>query len=164
MIISVHIPKTAGTSFRTGLEKVFGNRLLLDYNDKPLSGLISARWFRVKNRFRVQMQRHILLENFSVIHGHFLPSKYLFLGKEIKLGAFFRDPVDRLISQYCFELNHPHPDPTKAMLWIKDRSRNMTCLELEIKRDKDICTNCLRLISRLIVLIISASRKNMKPA
>ena len=50
-IISVHIPKTAGSSFLAGLQSVFGERLLLDYSDRPLDGTPSARWRRLRTRF-----------------------------------------------------------------------------------------------------------------
>ena len=49
-IVSVHIPKTAGWSFRTGLLSAFGERLLLDYSDRPLDGTPSARWRRLRAR------------------------------------------------------------------------------------------------------------------
>ena len=37
MLISVHIPKTGGTSFGAMLARHFGPRLLRDYDDRPLS-------------------------------------------------------------------------------------------------------------------------------
>ena len=36
LYISIHVPKTAGTSFRHYLESVFGEQLILDYRSKPL--------------------------------------------------------------------------------------------------------------------------------
>jgi hypothetical protein len=33
MIVSIHVPKTAGTSFRFRLEAAFGARLPCDYGD-----------------------------------------------------------------------------------------------------------------------------------
>ncbi len=36
MLISVHLPKTAGISFRFALESQFVNGLQLDYSDHPI--------------------------------------------------------------------------------------------------------------------------------
>lgn len=36
MIVSVHIPKAGGTSFRELLQKEYGSGLMLDCDDKPL--------------------------------------------------------------------------------------------------------------------------------
>lgn len=37
IIISVHIPKAGGTSFKRVLEQEYGNKVLFDYRDKPLN-------------------------------------------------------------------------------------------------------------------------------
>lgn len=36
LIISIHVPKTVGTSFQKGLEERFDRRLLIDKEDNPL--------------------------------------------------------------------------------------------------------------------------------
>ena len=76
VILSIHVPKTAGMSFGGILKAEYGNRLLLDYGDYQ-------NWVEPQRRpailRRVQeearLRRDELLENYQVIHGHFFPEK-----------------------------------------------------------------------------------------
>ena len=65
----------------------------------------------------------MLAANYDVIHGHFIASKYLPLGDRVALCAFFRGPVDRLISQYRYWSDNP--DPNNAM-WVKFNAGRLT--------------------------------------
>lgn len=87
IIISVHLPKTAGTSFLNALEQYFGDKLLLDYGarSKPPSCDLDT-----------------LIRNYEAIHGHFIASKYQPLGRRARFAIFFREPVARTISHYNF--------------------------------------------------------------
>ena len=123
MIISIHIPKTAGASFKAGLRYRFGKRLLLDYADRPLSGSAYHRCLRFWTRVKVPYEVAQLIANYDVIHGHFIASKYLPLKDHADFYAFFRDPVERLMSQYRYWL--ANPDPRNAM-WVKFNAENMT--------------------------------------
>ena len=109
MLISVHIPKTAGSSFRAGLKDRFGERLLLDYGDGPVSGSVPARWRRLRNAVRVRWQAESLLKEYDVVHGHFVASKYSFLETRVGLCAFFRDPVERIVSAYRYSSRNRRP-------------------------------------------------------
>ena len=109
MIVSVHIPKTAGTSFREGLEQEFGQRLLTDYGDFPLSDSIPNRWHRLCTRLEVRRRRDSLRKDYDVVHGHFIASKYSSLTHDAAFCAFFRDPVNRVLSQYRYILSDPNP-------------------------------------------------------
>lgn len=123
MIISVHIPKTAGSSFREGLERHLGERLLTDYEDRPLSDSISDRWRRLKTRIEVRYRAHDLTAKYAAVHGHFIATKYLPLGDRAALCAFFRDPVERLLSQHRYMTSTPDP---KNTMWVKFDARKMT--------------------------------------
>ena len=123
-IISVHIPKTAGSSFLAGLQSVFGARLLLDYSDRPLDGTPSARWRRLRTRlafYRGGVERFVA--TYDAVHGHFMASKYSSLGERGALCAFFRDPANRVISQASYWRRNP--DPENAM-WIEFDAKKMT--------------------------------------
>lgn len=57
MIISVHLPKTAGTSFIKTLKSVYGNNVLEDYADKRLNTALFKRRSiatlkRIRNRYK----------------------------------------------------------------------------------------------------------------
>jgi hypothetical protein len=102
MIISVHLPKTAGTSFARALEGHFGHRLLRDYGDLPLHRRPLARTLSAV----AHGLRHLGHVDLSVecIHGHFLPAKYrlVALRRPASFVTWLRDPVDRLASHYHF--------------------------------------------------------------
>ena len=105
MIVSVHMQKTAGSSFRKGLKSHFGKRLLLDYGeDMPLGPPIYSWPKRWRGRLAVRFQTDRLIASYDAVHGHFVSSKYLPLGDRAILCAFFRDPTDRIISQYRYSL------------------------------------------------------------
>jgi hypothetical protein len=98
MLISIHIPKTAGTAFSSLLQQHFGARLLLDYADRPLAAnfawrRLSSRWKRV-TAFDAGA--------YECIHGHFIADKYDFLGSATRHVAWLRDPVQRVASHYHY--------------------------------------------------------------
>lgn len=102
MIISLHLPKTAGTSFAADLKQHFTTKLLNDYADFPIN---TPRYERNK----AALQESLLnAENdfpgIECIHGHFLPIKYLLLAnkREVRFVTWMRNPVDRVLSHYFF--------------------------------------------------------------
>lgn len=102
MLISVHLPKTGGESFRESLRQHFGPAFLEDYRDFPINTPVIKRNVHAllesaKNRFRP-------FDENLCIHGHFLPLKYLFLSPRLNVRyiTWMRDPVERLASHYYF--------------------------------------------------------------
>lgn len=96
MLISVHIPKTGGSSFRTLLKSHFGDRLLLDYTDHPMSmPTVCRNMIAIKGMLKALR----LLDKFECVHGHFLPVKYRVSRRNIFI-IWFRDPIQRVISRY----------------------------------------------------------------
>lgn len=102
MLISVHLPKTAGSSFRAVLEQVFGRRLVLDYGDLPINTPKNLR--QVKALDDAGKLTALDLTNVDCIHGHFLPRKYLPLRNthEAIFATWLREPLSRAISHYNF--------------------------------------------------------------
>jgi len=102
MIVSVHLPKTAGTSFAATLERSFGSALLRDYADLPIN---TPQYER--NRFALQqclLNAEKDFQRIKCVHGHFLPVKYLLLSSrcEITFVTWLRSPVERVLSHYHF--------------------------------------------------------------
>lgn len=99
-VISVHVPKAAGNSFRDALTTTFGEAAVhLDYVDDPVDPCCQ---FRLDPEgCRRSARDKGFAPDVKVIHGHFHPSKYDHL-KDAKRITFLRPPVENLISIYYF--------------------------------------------------------------
>jgi hypothetical protein len=97
-LISIHFPKTGGSSFRTALVTAYGETAVLSLYDcdpaDPSNPLwIYPDWF-LRNRPRD-------LGEFKVVHGH-LPIKKFDLLPSAYRVVMLREPVENLISIYYF--------------------------------------------------------------
>lgn len=117
MIVSLHVPKAAGNSFRGLLQGAFGHRLMLDYGDWAGCRVPEAiercnfRTLRMRNRAKE------LLERYDAIHGHFIADKYLGLFPRADFAAFFRDPYQQALSHYCFLRRNPQRDHPETKMF-----------------------------------------------
>jgi hypothetical protein len=97
-LISIHIPKTAGTTFKYILQKWYGKKLHLHYADEnQLPKQVSLTNFFGKEK-----------RNFC-IHGHFNRKRLFGIEHyypEVKqYVCFLRDPLDLQISTYKYKIN-----------------------------------------------------------
>ena len=95
LLASVHVPRAAGTTFRTWLFREWGARLVLDYGDQPLSSDYEQRAREARGATGV-----FLPDSARAVHGHFLASKYRAASPD--LAIWVRDPVERTASHYHF--------------------------------------------------------------
>jgi len=112
MIVSIHIPKTAGKSFRLRLEASFGPRLLADYGDWIGPDTAEARAQRAAQAARMHARRDEILRDYDIVYGQFIADKYAGQFPTVEFTAFFREPCQRAVSHYEFLLRHPeleHP-------------------------------------------------------
>lgn len=102
MLISLHLPKTAGISFGRSLKDYFGDSLLTDYGDLPINTPVIKRKLKALQNCAINSAKSF--HNIQCIHGHFLPLKYLSIGvrKDVYFVTWLREPVERLISHYYF--------------------------------------------------------------
>ncbi|MCB9301749.1 MAG: sulfotransferase family 2 domain-containing protein [Lewinellaceae bacterium] len=96
-LISIHIPKTAGTSFRNTLRGVYGEQSVIRLD----IGL-------VRQEVRVEEELYGLPyfpKQTRVIHGHFsypLLQQNFQVPENIPIITWLRDPVERVISNYFY--------------------------------------------------------------
>lgn len=115
MIISLHMPKTAGTSLAKVLQTRFGPRLLLDYGDWPINTPVVTR--HQKALSDAIRNKTADFSGHDCIHGHFLPTKYLPLqasGRAIFV-TWLRDPLERMVSHYNGWLRNLNPAPAAVL-------------------------------------------------
>jgi hypothetical protein len=92
VILSIHIPKCGGTSFRHVLRKIYGDGLWLNY------GTIFSR---------PQAHPSLLPAGTNCIHGHFLGNAFDELVPQPELVTWLRHPVERVVSNYFHFLRSP---------------------------------------------------------
>ena len=94
-LVSIHIPKTAGTSFRNVLKSAYGRKRVVRFDIRR------KKIEMEKKRFKGSK----LPSNVRVIHGHF---RYKDLIELVEIDAsipvitWMRNPVDRVISNYFY--------------------------------------------------------------
>lgn len=94
-LISIHIPKTAGTSFIHSLKKQYGYKKVarLDSNDNRT--IIN----------KIPLDKAYVYKNTAVIHGHFtidLLHDQFDIPTNMPIITWLRDPVERVISNYFY--------------------------------------------------------------
>jgi hypothetical protein len=124
VVISVHFPKSAGTSLVRSAQAALGEaRVLLDYGDNPANP---------GSRYRVdpvgfERARPRSTGDYAFIHGHFHPEKYALIEPCARmLVTILREPVDNLLSIYRFWRQAPAGD-TLHDYFLK---QNLSPLEL----------------------------------
>lgn len=119
LLISVHIAKTGGCSFGTYLMSQFGDQMYFIYQclrcelflydtdrarlQKSQQADCSGHGASVEEIARAVKDNHI-----QCIHGHFPPQMFSPYFDHPSLVVWFRNPVDRAVSEYEFLLRHPN--------------------------------------------------------
>ncbi|MGB0371060.1 MAG: hypothetical protein ACPGN3_06880 [Opitutales bacterium] len=103
MILSLHFPRCAGTSFRLYLESVFGDALFLNYGafNSPTSS------------------EDVIPPGTRCIHGHFRGHVFDAVYPNARKITWIRHPVERTLSNYFFfkngpEVVHPFAKPVRS--------------------------------------------------
>ncbi len=100
-MIFIHIPKTAGTSFRLGASNYFGPKHeLKDYGEdvKATSPLVKQYIYEL-NDYET-FRKEVDTQNIKFVTGHFPSGKYLPYFDTGTFVTFVRDPVQRIVSEY----------------------------------------------------------------
>jgi hypothetical protein len=100
-LISLHVPKCAGTSLREALVGAYGeDQICFDNDDRLLDPKSLVNVDRQGFLRAFNSNRDSVLTGKRVVHGHFCMLKYQ--GVKGPRVTILRDPVDRLISHYLF--------------------------------------------------------------
>jgi hypothetical protein len=121
MILSVHVPKTAGNSLRECLAAKFGDRMMRDYGDWAGCDVPEAHARRAARTAALRARGPELLEKYDVIHGHFIADKYAGLFPKAEYVAFFRDPYQQALAHYYFLLRNPQRDHIEERILHEQR-------------------------------------------
>lgn len=116
LLFFVHIPKTAGTSFRFMMndlfqeEEIFPNKseIKAHKNYPPLNHLKQLPLAR--------------LEQLKLVNGHYTASTYLTLPMHLQLLVFFRDPEKRVLS-HIRHFQKQHPSRSLEEVFERDKAR-----------------------------------------
>jgi len=100
-LVSVHFPKTAGTSFGLALRQCYGDGLQEDYAMLALNTpRVRREWDAIRSGLATRFEGGPP----AAIHGHFLPLKYRIAlrNRPTRYVTWLRHPVERLLSHYYF--------------------------------------------------------------
>lgn len=113
MLISIHIPKTAGFAFREHLDSIFKNEIFHYYDmeyefTEPRKPILLTQLYRKWKLIKLNLKGfgHITPMH-KCIHGHFRASTFLMSFPDAKLVTWLRDPVERVASHYYYWLREP---------------------------------------------------------
>lgn len=110
-ILVVHIPKTAGTSFREALLKDLGRKSIAtdySYKSKHTTGWVRDILYTSAGKpiRDVPLQFEMESRGASVLIGHFPCEKYSRYFRPDHVVAFVRDPLKRTVSEYLHHCRH----------------------------------------------------------
>lgn len=124
-LISIHIPKTAGTSFYQVLEREYDNKVSISIKRKHL--------VNDKNPLK-----NVILPHTKIIHGHFLYSevKSIHDRDNSDIIVWLRDPVARVVSNYNFFISGLNNKKRNLKnYFINKHRKNETLLEYASKEE-----------------------------
>lgn len=100
----VHIPKTAGTSFRDALDSHL--KMVYDYSQgNPVTSKDVSKYIYQQDNFYDFNKRISSFKNVCIA-GHFPVYKYLNLVNPSRIITFLRHPVDQVISHYNHQVKY----------------------------------------------------------
>lgn len=121
----VHIPKTAGTSFRIAVARLFPDRVFHDYGKGS-----NHTWERVRELVHEKDDLEafgaaLSDSNVAMLGGHVNYSRYAALFPSDKVMTFVRDPVARVVSNYGHSMRNQAFDGTLMEFASSPRNRNL---------------------------------------
>lgn len=120
----IHVPKTAGTSFRVAAERLFRDHVLRDYG-RASAHTSPAIVEHVYDRRDLQaLAHHIAEQGIRMIGGHVAYPVYRALVEPERVIAFVRDPVQRVVSEFLHYRRHFGFEGTLLQFARRESERN----------------------------------------
>lgn len=126
MLCFVHIPKTAGTSFRTAAASYFGEKFIYaDYgpNVAETSPDIRANIYESSDLYNVKLLAKT--NKIRLLTGHVPAEKYSAITSSCNMTTFLRHPVEQVISHYEHYSMHHNYDKSLEDFIIEPRFTNL---------------------------------------
>lgn len=123
----IHVPKTAGTSFRKAAEQVYGaRRIVYDYNHRSAetSPLVQEFIYEKQAPDPWGLLAACGKSNVAFIGGHFRADKYTPLCGVNNTITFLREPIQRLVSEYRHFVRHNGYKDTLESFYRLPRMQN----------------------------------------
>lgn len=106
-IFFVHIPKTAGTSFRKSAESYFGSdHVVYDYSPNSVETSDLLRSTVYENGDVFEFGEALRAQRKKFLSGHVPAVKYVHLFGASQTVTFLRDPIQRVMSEYYHFVRH----------------------------------------------------------
>lgn len=103
LIVSLHIPKTAGTSFSDVLQRAYPDQVAFFYRE---NNKLTHPKLKDRNRLRdPELLKELEDDGIRIIHGH-APGRWFLrsIRDQKRYWTWLRDPVERVISAYYYQL------------------------------------------------------------
>jgi hypothetical protein len=121
--VFVHVPKTAGTTFRVAVEQYLGaGAILWDYGaESPVTSPVVRQYLYQEKDVDALRQA---VARYRFVSGHFNSMKWKRILPDSRLFAFLRDPVQRVASLFNHMRTHDDPSLRNISLhdWVQSRA------------------------------------------
>lgn len=118
-IVFVHIPKTAGTSFRASLERFYGvQKICFDYGLQSPQTTDIVKDLIYENNDFWSFYQSFCDRKYQVLSGHFEAEKFIPLFGVRSMYSFVREPIERIVSEFnhiCTHYNYTKSFETFAL-------------------------------------------------
>ena len=92
MIISLHIYKTAGSTFLAIIDRQYKKDEIIYANIVGINKTLEI----------LKTHNHERNETLKIVHGHFAYGWHKYFSEEVRYITFLRNPVDRIVSDYYY--------------------------------------------------------------